>query len=111
MAFGADKEGPAMHREHRRERLPTLDSARQLGLDALLFLVQDQARIAAFLGTSGMDATTLRERAREDGTMVAVIEYLLANESLLLVFAAHGSYRPDDVQPALERIQRDGDLG
>ena len=110
MAFDEDKEGAAMHRDNDIRRLPSLEAARQLALDALLFLAQDGARIASFLNASGIEPGNLRASAREDRTLAAVLDHLLANESLLLVFSAHGGHRPDDVQPALTRLQREGDL-
>ena len=41
---------------------------------------------------------------------MAVLEYLLADESLLLGFAANGGHQPADIAPALMRLQRDGDM-
>lgn len=99
-----------MHRSNVRRPLLTVEKARQLGMDALLFLAQDETRIANFLEASGIDPGNLRMNAREDGTLSAVIEHLLANESLLLVFCAHGPHRPEDVLPALERLQSEGNI-
>ena len=100
-----------MHRENDHRRLPSLDAARQLGLDALLFLAQEPARIGVFLNASGIAPERLRAAAGEDGTLAAVLDHLVADESLLLVFAANGGHRPDDLWPALERLRREGDLG
>lgn len=99
-----------MPKHNGRGGAPPLESARQLALDALLFLAGDTLRISKFLNTTGMEAAELRERAREDGTLAAVVEYLLADESLLLVFAANGGHHPEDVAPALECLQREGDM-
>ena len=99
-----------MRRDISRDRLPSLESARQLALDALLFLVQDEAHIVHFLNASGMEPADLRTRAREDRTLAAVLDHLLAHESLLLVFAANARLQPEDVGPALERLRRDGDM-
>ena len=99
-----------MRRDISRDRLPTLESARQLALDAFLFLVQDEAHIVHFLNASGMEPADLRTRAREDRTLAAVLDHLLAHESLLLVFAANARLQPEDVGPALERLRRDGDM-
>ena len=90
--------------------LPSLEMARQLALDAFLFLVGDPLRITKFLEATGMEAAALRAHAGEDATLAAVLEYLLADESLLLVFAANGGHQPADIAPALARLQRDGDL-
>ena len=99
-----------MHMENKGVRLPPLEMARQLALDAFLFLVGDPLRITKFLQVTGMEAAALREHAHEDATLVAVLEYLLADESLLLVFAANGGHLPADIAPALERLQRDGNM-
>ncbi len=99
-----------MPKDNDRLRGSSLETSRQLALDALLFLAGDTLRITKFLNATGMEAAELRERAREDTTLVAVLEYLLADESLLLVFAANGGHHPADVAPALERLQREGDM-
>lgn len=99
-----------MPKDNDRGRGAPLETARQLALDALLFLAGDTLRITKFLNVTGMEAATLRERARDDETLVAVLEYLLADETLLLVFAANGNHRPAEVAPALERLQREGDM-
>jgi hypothetical protein len=67
--------------------------------------------MSKFLEATGMDGADLRTRARADGTLVAVLEYMLADESLLLVFAANRSHPPDAILPALERLQNEGDIG
>ncbi len=90
--------------------MPSIEAARQLAIDAFLFLAHDEAHIVHFLNTSGMDPGDLRTRAQEDRTLAAVLDHLLAHESLLLVFAANARLQPGDVQPALERLRRDGDM-
>ena len=100
---------PPMRRNNSDARTPTLESARQLAVDAFLFLAQDDARIAQFLNASGIDPADLRASAGEDRTLAAVLEHLLGHESLLLVFAAHARHRPNDVQPALDRLRGEGD--
>jgi hypothetical protein len=105
------REGRArMRKNNDRYGMPPIESARQLALDALLFLLGDSLRITKFLNVTGMEAAELRAHAREDATLVAVLEYLLADETQLLVFAANGGHDPTDIAPALERLQRDGDM-
>jgi hypothetical protein len=99
-----------MHQGNDRGRLPPLETARELALDAVLFLAGDSLRLTKFLNTTGMAVGELRERAGEAETLAAVLEYLLADETLLLVFSANGGHHPADVAPALERLQRDGDM-
>lgn len=97
-----------MRKNNARDGMPPLETARQLGLDALLFLAGDPLRMTKFLNVTGMEAGELRSRAREDATLVATLEYLLADETLLLVFAANGCHEPAGIAPALERLQREG---
>ena len=99
-----------MRKDNGDNRGPPIEMARQLALDAFLFLVGDPLRITKFLEATGMEAATLRARAGEDATLVAVLDYLLADESLLLVFAANGGHQPADIAPALARLQRDDAL-
>ena len=70
-----------MHMENKGVRLPPLEMARQLALDAFLFLVGDPLRITKFLQVTGMEAAALREHAHEDATLVAVLEYLLSGRT------------------------------
>ena len=97
-----------MRRNDSGKNAPTTENAKQLAFDALLFLVQDEQRIAGFLEASGMTPADLRTQSREDGTLAAVLAYILANESLLLVFSAHSRHPPESIQPALDRLERSG---
>jgi hypothetical protein len=99
-----------MRRDHTANHLPPLESARQLAVDAFLFLAQDEKHIVHFLNASGIDPGALRASAGADSTLAAVLEHLLAHESLLLVFAANARHQPSDVEPALNRLRRDGDM-
>jgi hypothetical protein len=99
-----------MRRDHSEIHLPSLESARQLAIDAFLFLAQDETHIVHFLNASGIDPADLRASAGADRTLAAVLDHLLAHESLLLVFAANARRQPSDVEPALNRLRRDGDM-
>jgi|LNFM01.1.fsa_nt_gb hypothetical protein len=99
-----------MRSDHSGIHMPSLETARQLAVDAFLFLAQDETHIVHFLNASGIDPAELRTIAREDRTLAAVLEHLLANESLLLVFAANAHHQPSEVAPALARLRRDGDM-
>jgi Protein of unknown function (DUF3572) len=100
-----------MRRGSSESQIPSLQFARQLATDALLFLAQDDARIVQFLNACGMDPADLRASARDDRTLAAVLDHLMAHESLLLVFAANARHQPADIQPALDRLRRCGEYG
>ena len=99
-----------MRNDSSEAHMPTLEAARQLATEALLFLAQDDARIVQFLNACGVAPADLRTSARQDRTLAAVLDHLMAHESLLFVFAANARHHPADIQPALDRLRRDGDV-
>lgn len=82
----------------------TPSTAQTLGLKALAFLAADADAIHRFLGNSGLDATTLRQRAADSHTLAAVLEFLLANEALLAQFCGAEAIAPKDVHIASHRL-------
>ena len=76
----------------------TIESAESLGVSALVFLTQDRERLRRFLSLTGLSPDRLMQEAAAADTLVAVLEHLLADESLLLTFTASAGVRPDDVQ-------------
>lgn len=82
----------------------TLEDAEIIGLKALAFLADDEARLGRFLALTGLSGPELRAKAGEAGTLAAVLEHLTGDESLLLVFAAEASLRPEQVTPALHAL-------
>jgi hypothetical protein len=82
-----------------RDRM-TPDEAQTLALKALAFIVNsDQAR-DRFMGLSGLDGATLRARAAEPQMHVALLDFLLADEGLLVDFCKTGSLDPKAVHMA-----------
>ncbi len=71
-----------------------------LALSALVFIAEDRSRLAGFLGASGLDPSGLAAAAADPGTLSAVLDYLVSDESLLLVFADHVQIDPAAVEPA-----------
>ena len=64
----------------------TAQSAEILGLDALAWLAGDGAALERFLAASGVDLGALREAAGRPETILAVFDFLLANEDLFAGF-------------------------
>ena len=62
-------------------------AAEAVAIEALSFLARDPERIARFLANSGIGPERLREVSREPGFLAAVLDHLLADEPLLLMFA------------------------
>lgn len=86
----------------------TVEDAEIIGLKALAFLAEDEARFAKFLALTGLDPAELRSRAGETATLRAVLEYLASDESLLLVFAAGASLPPEHIGTAVTLLAAAG---
>ncbi len=76
------------------------ESAEAIGLAALVFLTEDGERLGRFLGETGLSPADLGSAAGTPHMLAAVLEYLLADESLLMVFAAGAGLDPLDIAPA-----------
>ena len=80
--------------------LPPREDAEALGLAALVFLTEDHARLSRFLTDTGLSPSELGQSADRRETLVAVLEHLTGDESMLLVFAAGAGVDPASVEPA-----------
>lgn len=78
----------------------TVDQADALSLKALAFLASDENRLGRFLTATGIQLDDLRAKADDRHTLSAVLDYLLADQSLLMVFAAEADISPTDVEQA-----------
>jgi hypothetical protein len=75
----------------------TADDAATLALSGLAFLAEDGPRLGRFLALTGIGPDQLRAAADAPETLLAVLDYLLGDESLLLVFAASKGLAPETV--------------
>ncbi len=65
-----------------------LPDAEILAISALSFLATDPDRLSRFLAVTGLESGDLRRAAAGAGFLPAVLDYLLADEALLVAFAA-----------------------
>jgi hypothetical protein len=72
----------------------------ELGVAALGFLAAEPDRLSRFLGLSGLGPHNLRAAAADPGFLSAVLDYLLADEPLLIAFAAGEGLAPERVASA-----------
>jgi hypothetical protein len=84
----------------KRSEKPTADSAAALALAGLAFLAEDGPRLGRFLALTGIGPDELRAAADAPETLLAVLDYLLSDESLLLVFTASKGIAPETVAPS-----------
>lgn|SRR5690349_18733472 len=78
----------------------TRDQAEALSLKALVFLASDEARLTRFLQLTGLAPETLRAQADTPEILAAVLDHILADQTLLLVFAAGEAIEPDQIERA-----------
>ncbi|MEZ5796332.1 MAG: DUF3572 domain-containing protein [Paracoccaceae bacterium] len=71
------------------------ESAQTLALQALGWLAGQDEAFMAFLSVSGTDAAGIRARAAEPELLGAVLDFLLADEQLLMQFCAAAGLTPD----------------
>ena len=79
---------------------PTPDQAATIALKALGYLADSEQELHRFLDFSGASAATLRARADEPEFLVAVLDFLLTNEELLVGFCDATSIPARDVHMA-----------
>ncbi len=75
------------------------DEAEILALRALAFLGEEEGRIMRFLSATGLSPADLRAEAeaRDARFLAGVLDHLLADEPLLLVFAAEAGIDPSAI--------------
>ena len=77
-----------------------LESAGALALQGLTFLASDAQRLERFLSLTGIGPGELRSSVGTTHFQAAVLEHLLSDESLLLVFAAETGVSANLIAPA-----------
>jgi Protein of unknown function (DUF3572) len=86
------------------------DEAEQLAIQALTFLAAEEARLAQFIAATGYGLAAIRAEAGSLQFLAAVLDFLMEDESLLLVFAAHSGCDPRNIGAARE-VLRPGSVG
>lgn len=81
------------------------EKAEAVAAQGLAFLAEEPARLRRFLLMGGLEPDDLRARAGTSDMLLAVLEYLAADESLLLVFAETCKVAPESVTRAIALLQ------
>ena len=76
------------------------DSARSLAVGALAFIAADSDRLNRFLNLTGLGPDNLRTAAADPAFLGSVLDYLAADEELLIAFAADAGLKPEAVARA-----------
>ena len=70
------------------------DRAESIGVSALLFLAGDMQRLSRFLTMTGVGPAELRAESRSPHMLAAVLDHMLQDESMLLVFNPAETCKP-----------------
>ena len=90
---------------HGKARSSTdLSQAQETAVAALSWLAEDSERLQRFLAVSGLGPQNLRSAADDPGFLGAILDYLAADESLLVAFATHINLAPEIVMQARLRL-------
>jgi len=84
----------------------TAEQAEALALAALAFLAADERTLARFIAESGFDYVTLRNATGEPMVLAGVLDFLLADERMLLAFC--DAENIDPAHPARARARLPG---
>ena len=87
-------------------KMMTPDAAATLALDALTYLASVPDAFDRFADLSGLDRNTVRQRAQETAFLVAVLDFLLADEQLLVEFCGGASIDPPAIHMARHALDR-----
>jgi uncharacterized protein DUF3572 len=89
----------------RAKQSANLDSARSLAVSALAFIAADSDRLARFLNLTGLGPHNLRSAAADPAFLSSVLDYLSADEALLVAFATDADLKPEAVARAHELLR------
>lgn len=90
----------------KRGAAPSAEDAAVLAISALGFLAEDGPRLGRFMALTGMGPDELRAAADAPETLLAILDHVLSDESLLLVFTASKGLKPDSIAPARAALAR-----
>ena len=83
------------------------ERAEILGLEALSWLVGDSEALDKFLSASGVSGDELRDAAGSPELTVAILDFLLAHEPILLAFCDANAQDSQSVHRARQTLQPD----
>ncbi|MDR3496164.1 MAG: DUF3572 family protein [Ancalomicrobiaceae bacterium] len=92
-------------RDDRLER----EVAEKLAISMLAMIAEEPETLGRFLVATGLGPANLREAAHEPRFLAAVVEYVLADESLLLTVAERCRVRPTMIAAARLRLDEAAD--
>jgi hypothetical protein len=93
-----------MWRPGNKKTLMSPARAEEIAANALAFLASDAGRLMQFLEATGLTLEGLRCDAGSPRVLAAVLDHLVQDESLLLVFTSSIGLPPEDVGRARDML-------
>ncbi|MGO4385997.1 DUF3572 domain-containing protein [Microvirga sp. 2YAF29] len=78
----------------------TRDEAENVALGAFAFITSDEERMGRFLAISGLQADNIRSAAAQPGFFAAILDYVAADEPLLIALAKELDTKPEHIMLA-----------
>jgi hypothetical protein len=82
---------------NRNSSIASAAEAEIIALKALGFLAAEPDRLQRFMDLTGLGLDVIRNQASEPAFLGALLDHFLADESLLLVFAADNAISPERI--------------
>jgi hypothetical protein len=80
------------------------EEAEALAVNALAFVASDPELLPRFLASTGIEAGSIRQAAREPGFLAGVLQFILAHEPTLMRFCEETGTPPAAVGKALKAL-------
>ena len=77
-----------------------------MAISALLFIAAETETLSRFLELTGLDPGEVRAAASDKRFLLAVLDFLMADEPLLLAFAASEALPPETVVAAHRKLHK-----
>ncbi len=100
--LGSDRRRPEGRNVRNSGR--ALEIAREVAIDAFVFLSSDEERLLSFLNISGLRPQDLRAAAAGPGFYASILDHLSGDERLAAAFALEKGLSPEALQGAREAL-------
>lgn len=78
----------------------SVEEAERLALEAFSRIAADEERLGRFLAISGLQAQTIRSAAAMPGFLAGILDYVAADEPLLVALAQELDMKPEHLMEA-----------
>jgi hypothetical protein len=80
------------------------EDAEVTALQALGFLAAEPDRLSRFMALTGLDIAAIRAAASDPAFLGGVLDHVLADQSLLLIFAEEHGLKPERIGPLRRKL-------